>query len=63
MAETGTGSADGTELEQRVRAVEALILDRTPEHDIDPTLDRIRELLDLLGSPQAAAPVVRTSQN
>ena len=44
-----------------MRAVEALILDRTPEHDIDPTLDRIRELLDLLGSPQAAAPVVHVA--
>ena len=42
-------------------SVEALILDRTPEHDIDPTLDRIRELLDLLGSPQAAAPVVHVA--
>jgi dihydrofolate synthase/folylpolyglutamate synthase len=67
VAETGdqsagsTDAADGIELEQRVRAVEALILDRTPEHDIDPTLDRIRELLDLLGSPQAAAPVVHVA--
>ena len=36
--------------------VEALILDRTPEHDIDPTLDRIRELLDLLGLAAGRGP-------
>jgi dihydrofolate synthase/folylpolyglutamate synthase len=44
--------------DQRLREVERAILDRAPEHDLVPTLDRIRELLDLLGSPQDAAPVI-----
>ncbi|MBO3087585.1 bifunctional folylpolyglutamate synthase/dihydrofolate synthase [Cellulomonas dongxiuzhuiae] len=30
------------------------ILDRAPEHDIDPTLDRVRDVLELLGDPQRA---------
>ena len=32
--------------------VYAAILDRAPEHDFDPTLDRVREVCDLLGDPQ-----------
>ncbi|PSL00786.1 dihydrofolate synthase/folylpolyglutamate synthase [Murinocardiopsis flavida] len=34
------------------RAVEAAILARAVETDIDPTLDRVRAALDLLGDPQ-----------
>jgi dihydrofolate synthase/folylpolyglutamate synthase len=45
----------------RLHEVERAILARAPEHDIDPTLDRIRELLDLLGSPQTAAPMVHVA--
>ncbi|WP_090030467.1 bifunctional folylpolyglutamate synthase/dihydrofolate synthase [Cellulomonas marina] len=30
------------------------ILERAPEHDIDPTLDRVRDVLELLGDPQKA---------
>lgn len=30
------------------------ILERAPEHDIDPTLDRVRDVLELLGDPQRA---------
>ncbi|HEX5406511.1 MAG TPA: folylpolyglutamate synthase/dihydrofolate synthase family protein [Pseudonocardiaceae bacterium] len=40
------------------RAVEAELNTRWPETKIDPTLDRIRALLDLLGDPQHACPVV-----
>ena len=36
---------------ERVAEVEQAIIRRAPEHKIDPTLDRIRALLDLLGSP------------
>ncbi|MDM8083581.1 folylpolyglutamate synthase/dihydrofolate synthase family protein [Cellulomonas cellasea] len=32
--------------------VYAAILERAPEHDIDPTLDRVRAVCDLLGDPQ-----------
>ncbi|WP_157246520.1 bifunctional folylpolyglutamate synthase/dihydrofolate synthase [Nonomuraea typhae] len=40
------------------RAVERAILDRGVEWKFEPTLDRIAALLDLLGSPQRAYPVV-----
>ncbi|HKN99322.1 MAG TPA: Mur ligase family protein, partial [Pseudonocardiaceae bacterium] len=39
-------------------AVEAELNTRWPETKIDPTLDRIQALLDLLGDPQTASPVV-----
>ena len=38
--------------------VEADLLRRWPETRLEPSLDRIRALCDLLGSPQAASPVV-----
>ena len=41
--------------------VERAILDRTPEHDLTPSLVRIREVLDLLGSPQDASPVIHVA--
>ncbi|WP_448059942.1 bifunctional folylpolyglutamate synthase/dihydrofolate synthase [Cellulomonas hominis] len=34
------------------------ILDRAPEHDIDPTLDRVRDVCELLGDPQKTFRVV-----
>ncbi len=40
------------------RAVERAIMDRGVEWDFEPTLDRIAALLDLLGSPQRAYPVI-----
>jgi dihydrofolate synthase/folylpolyglutamate synthase len=46
---------------ERVAEVERAILARAPEHKIDPTLDRVRELLDLLGSPQQTAPMVQVA--
>jgi dihydrofolate synthase/folylpolyglutamate synthase len=49
------------DLDARLRQVEQEILARAPEHDIDPTLDRVRALLDLLGDPQRAAPVVHVA--
>jgi dihydrofolate synthase/folylpolyglutamate synthase len=48
-------------LAARVAAVEQEILARAPEHDIDPTLDRVRALLDLLGDPQKSAPVIQVA--
>ncbi len=41
--------------------VYAGILARAPEHDIDPTLDRVAAVLDLLGSPQRAYRVVHVT--
>ena len=49
------------ELQRRLAEVERAILARAPEHDLVPSLDRIREVLDLLGSPQEAAPVIHVA--
>jgi dihydrofolate synthase/folylpolyglutamate synthase len=42
----------------RLREVEREIFARRPEHSIEPSLDRISELVTLLGDPQRACPVV-----
>ncbi|RZS89797.1 dihydrofolate synthase/folylpolyglutamate synthase [Motilibacter rhizosphaerae] len=49
---------ESPELQQRLTEVEAAILARAPEHDLVPSLDRIRAVVDLLGDPQRAYPVV-----
>lgn len=49
------------DLERRLAEVEQAVLSRTPEHDLVPTLDRIREVLDMLGSPQDSAPVIHVA--
>jgi dihydrofolate synthase/folylpolyglutamate synthase len=41
--------------------VYAAILDRAPEHDFSPTLDRVREVCSLLGDPQRAYRVVHVT--
>ncbi|NCT91771.1 bifunctional folylpolyglutamate synthase/dihydrofolate synthase [Cellulomonas sp. APG4] len=41
--------------------VYAAILDRAPEHDFEYTLDRIREVCELLGDPQQAYRVVHVA--
>ncbi|WP_456846936.1 bifunctional folylpolyglutamate synthase/dihydrofolate synthase [Cellulomonas sp. P5_C6] len=61
--EQGTGRSGGSdhlrrqaEKEARTAADEVYqaILARAPEHDIDPTLDRVRAVCELLGDPQKA---------
>ncbi|KQX68837.1 folylpolyglutamate synthase/dihydrofolate synthase family protein [Angustibacter sp. Root456] len=42
----------------RLAEVEHAVLARTPEHHVDPSLDAIRALMDLMGEPQRAFPVV-----
>ncbi len=37
------------------------ILTRAPEHDVQPSLDRVRHACDLLGAPQRAYPVVQVA--
>jgi dihydrofolate synthase/folylpolyglutamate synthase len=54
-------AADQADVGRRVAEVERAILARAPEHDLVPSLDRIREVLDLLGSPQDAAPVIHVA--
>lgn len=51
----------GTEGGEALREVYAGILERTPEHDFEYTLDRIVEVCDLLGSPQRAYRVVHVT--
>ncbi|HEX6932246.1 MAG TPA: Mur ligase family protein [Streptosporangiaceae bacterium] len=41
-----------------LREIEQQILQRRPEHSINPSLDRIRELTSLLGDPQRTYPVI-----
>ncbi len=42
----------------RMREVEQEIISRRPEHSVDLALDRMNDLVSLLGDPQRAAPVV-----
>jgi dihydrofolate synthase / folylpolyglutamate synthase len=42
----------------RMREVEQEIISRRPEHSVDLALDRMAELVELLGSPQRACPVI-----
>ena len=48
-------------LEDELHEVEREILSRRPEHAIEPTLDRIAELVALLGDPQRAYPVIHVT--
>lgn len=53
---------NGKDTERAERAalarVEDELRDRWPESRLDPTLDRIRQLVDVLGEPQRAYPVI-----
>ena len=48
-------------LTARLREVEQLVLGRAPENDIDPSLEAMAELMDLMGQPQRAFPVVHVT--
>lgn len=45
-------------VEKRLREIEREILGRAPEHDVEPSLDRIRAVMELLGDPQRTFPVI-----
>jgi folylpolyglutamate synthase/dihydrofolate synthase len=49
------------DIDERLREIEREIFARRPEHDIDPTLDRMAMLVNLLGDPQRAYPVVHVT--
>ncbi len=51
-------SIGGLDLDEAEREIYAHILTRSPEHDFEPTLDRMREVCDMLGDPQHAYRVV-----
>lgn len=44
-----------------LREIEREIFSRRPEHSVDPSLERIRDLTTLLGDPQRAYPVVHVT--
>ena len=46
------------DIEARMREVEREIISRRPEHSVDLALDRMTELVGLLGDPQRACPVI-----
>ena len=48
-------------LRSRLREVEQAVLARAPENQVEPSLDAIRELTDLMGHPQHAFPVVHVT--
>ena len=49
------------EIRKRVREVEQAILVRAPEHDLEPSLDRIAAVMELLGDPQHAFPAIHVT--
>lgn len=53
-----TDRPSGAALDQAEREIYAQIVSRNPEHDFEPTLDRVREACDLLGDPQRAFKVI-----
>jgi len=49
------------QIRRRMREIEESILMRAPEHDLVPSLDRIAAVMDLLGDPQHAFPVIHVT--
>ncbi|MBM6399030.1 bifunctional folylpolyglutamate synthase/dihydrofolate synthase [Phycicoccus sonneratiae] len=54
-------AAHALEVRKRMREVEESILARAPEHDLEPSLDRIRAVMELAGDPQRTFPVVHVT--
>lgn len=55
---TPAGADDSAAESQRYAEIQAALLNRWPETRLEPSLDRIATLVDLLGSPQTAYPVI-----
>ncbi len=49
---------DEAEAEAELNVVYEDLITRTPEHDFDPTLDRVQQVLYILGDPQDAYPIL-----
>ncbi|MFD1719413.1 bifunctional folylpolyglutamate synthase/dihydrofolate synthase [Georgenia deserti] len=47
-----------TAIEQQVRRIYSEVLQRAPEHDVQPSLDRVRDVLELLGDPHRSYQVI-----
>jgi dihydrofolate synthase/folylpolyglutamate synthase len=51
-------AARNLEVLKRMREAEEAIVARAPEHDLQPSLDRIQAVMELLGDPQRTFPVI-----
>ena len=51
-------AAHNLDVMKRMRLAEEAILARAPEHDLEPSLDRIAAVMELLGEPQRTFPVI-----
>ena len=51
-------AARNLEIRKRMREAEEAILARAPEHQLQPSLDRITAVMELLGDPQRTFPVI-----
>ena len=54
-------AAHNLEIRKRMREIEQSIMMRAPEHDLEPSLDRIAAVMELLGDPQHAFPVIHVT--
>ena len=54
-------AAHAVEVSARMREVEAEILGRAPEHQVQPSLERVEAVLDLLGNPERSYRVVHVT--
>ncbi|WP_348523644.1 hypothetical protein [Demequina litorisediminis] len=53
MPDTSDLVLGGLTPDEAEREIYQHILSRNPEHDFEPTLDRVREACELLGDPQS----------
>ncbi|WP_137121459.1 bifunctional folylpolyglutamate synthase/dihydrofolate synthase [Segeticoccus rhizosphaerae] len=51
-------AAEQLAVRKRLREVSEALLARAPENDVEPSLDQIRQVMELLGDPQRAFPVI-----
>ncbi|MFW7414052.1 bifunctional folylpolyglutamate synthase/dihydrofolate synthase [Demequina sp. SO4-18] len=58
MSDPSDLTLGGLTPDEAEREIYSHILTRNPEHDFEPTLERVREACDLLGNPQSAFKVV-----
>jgi dihydrofolate synthase/folylpolyglutamate synthase len=61
---SGTAQRDAEhklDVHKRMREIERSILARAPEHDLEPSLDRVVAVMDLLGDPQHAFPAIHVT--
>ncbi len=54
-------AGDKLAIYKRMREIEQSILVRAPEHDLEPSVDRIAAVMELLGDPQHAFPAIHVT--